>query len=89
MAMQNPYGVPTAQPAAAPKRYDGKNGQPQYDSGHGGHYGASAHISAQGHAPPPETFTGHWQNVSMLPTRPLQLLLTNMSGVTRIERAIS
>lgn len=62
--MQAPYGVPQGQPtAAAPKRYDGKNGAPLYDSAHGGHYGASAAIAAGGHAPPPETFTGHWQNV--------------------------
>lgn len=53
-----------APPAAAPKRYDGKNGTPLYDQNHGGHYGASAGIAASGHAPPPETFTGHWQNVS-------------------------
>lgn len=58
-------GVPPQQqpPAAAPKRYDGKNGAPLYDASHGGHYGASAAIAAQGHPPPPETFTGHWQNV--------------------------
>ena len=35
-----------------------------YDIGHGGHYGASAGIAAQGQAPLPETFTGQWQNVS-------------------------
>ena len=59
-----PYGVPQAQPSAVPpKRYDRKNGQPLYDTAHGGHYGASAHIAAQGHAPPAETFTGHWANV--------------------------
>lgn len=64
MAM-NPYGVGQGPPGAggAPKRYDGKNGQPMYDTGHGGHYGASAQIAAQGQAPPPETFTGHWANV--------------------------
>jgi len=64
--MQAPYGVPAPPSAAAatPKRYDGKNGAPLYDSGHGGHYGASAGIAASGQAPPPETFTGHWQNVS-------------------------
>ncbi|KAF2773534.1 histone-fold-containing protein [Teratosphaeria nubilosa] len=67
--MQAPYGnlppqgqAPQAQ--QAPKRYDGKNGQPLYDAAQGGHYGASATIAAQGHAPPPETFTGHWANVS-------------------------
>lgn len=62
--MQAGYGVPQPPATAAPKRYDGKNGQPMYDSAHGGHYGASANIAAQGHAPPPETFTGHWANVS-------------------------
>ena len=51
-----------------PKRYDGKNGEPTYDTGHGGHYGASAQIAANGHAPPPETFTGHWGNVSVCAT---------------------
>jgi nuclear transcription factor Y, gamma len=63
--MQAPYGnmPPQGQPAPAPKRYDGKNGQPLYDITQGGHYGASATIAAQGHAPPPETFTGHWANV--------------------------
>lgn len=63
--MQAPYGtIPPAQPqAAAPKRYDGKNGNPLYDTGNGGHYGASAAIAAQGHMPPSETFTGHWANV--------------------------
>lgn len=62
-----PYGGMQPQqppPVAAPKRYDGKNGTPMYDQNHGGHYGASAGIAASGHAPPPETFTGHWQNVS-------------------------
>ena len=62
-----PFGVPT-QPATAtaPKKYDGQNGAPMYDIGHGGHYGASAGIAAQGQAPLPETFTGQWQNVSRL-----------------------
>lgn len=69
VAMQAPYAGLPAQaqqpPAAAPPRkYDGKNGMPLYDTQHGGHYGASAHIAAQGHAPPPETFTGQWGNVS-------------------------
>ena len=61
-----PYGVPqapTQQPSQL-KRYDGKNGAPLYDSNNGGHYGASAALSAQGHAPSPDTFQGHWQNVS-------------------------
>ncbi|KAK5107332.1 hypothetical protein LTR62_001387 [Meristemomyces frigidus] len=56
--------APAAQPAPAPRKYDGKNGMPNYDTAHGGHYGASASIAGQGHAPPPETFTGQWANVS-------------------------
>jgi len=47
----------------APKKYDGQH-SPLYDLKNGGHYGASAEIAAKGHAPPPETFTGHWANVS-------------------------
>ncbi|KAM0719050.1 hypothetical protein Q7P37_004955 [Cladosporium fusiforme] len=64
--MQAPYSVqqPPPQAPAAPKKYDGQNGMPLYDASHGGHYGASAGIAAQGHAPPPETFSGHWGNVS-------------------------
>ncbi|KAK3673591.1 Transcriptional activator hap5 [Recurvomyces mirabilis] len=55
---------PAAQPASAPRKYDGKNGMPNYDTAHGGHYGASSTIAAGGSAPPPETFTGQWANVS-------------------------
>ncbi|KAK5134928.1 hypothetical protein LTR08_006019 [Meristemomyces frigidus] len=67
--MQAPYGnVPQQQQVqpttAAPKRYDGENGNPEYKTKNGGHYGASASIAAQGHQPPAETFTGHWANVS-------------------------
>ena len=63
--MQNPYHVPAGQPPAPSpiKRYDGKNGMPNYDANHGGHYGASAQIATQGHAPQPEMFQGHWGNV--------------------------
>jgi hypothetical protein len=57
----NPVAPP---PPAAPKKYDGQNGVPLYDASHGGHYGASAAIATAGHAPPPETFSGHWGNVS-------------------------
>ena len=66
--MQAPgYPVqPPPQAPAAPKKYNGQNGMPLYDHTHGGHYGASAGIAAQGHAPPPETFSGHWGNVSIL-----------------------
>lgn len=49
---------------AAPRRYDGQNNNPLYDSANGGHYGASASIAAQGHAPDPTLFTGAWQNVN-------------------------
>lgn len=58
-----PVQPPPPQAPAAPKKYDGQNGMPLYDHTHGGHYGASAGIAAQGHAPPPETFSGHWGNV--------------------------
>jgi nuclear transcription factor Y gamma len=60
-----PVQPPPPQAPAAPKKYDGQNGMPLYDHSHGGHYGASAGIAAQGHAPPPETFSGHWGNVSI------------------------
>lgn len=49
---------------AAPRRYDGVNGNPLYDPANGGHYGASASIAAQGHAPDPQLFTGSWANVN-------------------------
>ncbi|KAF2262098.1 histone-fold-containing protein [Lojkania enalia] len=52
------------QTTAAPRRYDGLNGNPLYDPSNGGHYGASASIAAQGHAPDPQLFTGSWQNVN-------------------------
>ncbi|KAF2012535.1 histone-fold-containing protein [Aaosphaeria arxii CBS 175.79] len=52
------------QAPAAPRRYDGQNGNPVYDAQNGGHYGASASIAAQGHAPDPQLFTGSWQNVN-------------------------
>ncbi|PMD14881.1 histone-fold-containing protein [Hyaloscypha hepaticicola] len=38
--------------------------QPQYDIGHGGHYGASATLAAQGYAPVAEFYTGAWANVN-------------------------
>ena len=62
------FAAPAVPAPAAPKKYDGQNGMPLYDHTHGGHYGASAGIAAQGHAPPPETFSGHWGNVSILPS---------------------
>ncbi|KAI9836679.1 MAG: hypothetical protein M1819_001315 [Sarea resinae] len=38
--------------------------QPVYDISTGGHYGASAALSAQGYAPVPELYTGTWANVN-------------------------
>ncbi|KAH8821588.1 histone-fold-containing protein [Xylogone sp. PMI_703] len=38
--------------------------QPVYDTNHGGHYGASAALSAQGYAPVAEFYTGAWANVN-------------------------
>lgn len=76
---------------AAPKKYDGKNGTPLYDQNHGGHYGASAGIAASGHAPPPETFTGHWQNVSNGNALCLlwkDLTLIFFAGLARIIRTV-
>ncbi|KZM19453.1 CCAAT- binding transcription factor component [Ascochyta rabiei] len=52
------------QAPAAPRRYDGQSGNPLYDPANGGHYGASAAIAAQGHAPDPQLFTQSWQNVN-------------------------
>ena len=86
--MQAPYNIPQAPQAAAPKRYDGKNGQPLYDAGHGGHYGASAQIAAQGNAPPPETFTGHWANVRAHDSKALGLMLMDLIGVTGSVRTV-
>ncbi|KAI9757853.1 MAG: hypothetical protein M4579_003289 [Chaenotheca gracillima] len=37
---------------------------PIYDTKQGGHYGASATLSAQGFAPVPELYTGAWANVN-------------------------
>ncbi|KAL2369849.1 hypothetical protein RJ035_006396 [Blastomyces gilchristii] len=38
--------------------------EPEYNIRNGGHYGASAALSAQGYAPVPELYTGSWANVS-------------------------
>ncbi|KAH8689712.1 CCAAT-binding factor complex subunit HapE [Talaromyces proteolyticus] len=38
--------------------------QPVYDIRNGGHYGASAALSAQGYAPVAELYTGTWSNVN-------------------------
>ncbi|TVY23010.1 Transcriptional activator [Lachnellula hyalina] len=37
---------------------------PVYDTSHGGHYGASAALAAQGYAPVAEFYTGAWANVN-------------------------
>ncbi|KAF7577449.1 hypothetical protein PtrM4_016890 [Pyrenophora tritici-repentis] len=58
------------QSTAAPRKYDGQQGNPLYDSANGGHYGASASIAAQNQAPDPQLFTGSWQNVCAQPHRP-------------------
>ncbi|KAF2205164.1 histone-fold-containing protein [Delitschia confertaspora ATCC 74209] len=59
------HGQQKMRPAPAePRRYDGTNGNPLYDEHNGGHYGASATIAANGHAPDPQLFTGSWQNVN-------------------------
>jgi len=55
---QNPPGSSShgqQQPARQP---------PVYDTNHGGHYGASAALSAQGYAPVPEFYSGAWANVN-------------------------
>ncbi|KAG2025909.1 hypothetical protein GB937_002051 [Aspergillus fischeri] len=38
--------------------------QPVYDTRNGGHYGASAALSAQGYAPVAELYTGTWANAT-------------------------
>ncbi|KUJ19788.1 CCAAT-binding factor complex subunit HapE [Mollisia scopiformis] len=38
--------------------------QPAYDTSHGGHYGASAALAAQGFAPVAEFYTGAWAKVN-------------------------
>ncbi|WPH00699.1 histone-fold-containing protein [Acrodontium crateriforme] len=85
--MQAPYNIAGQQPGSAPKRYDGKNGQPLYDANTGGHYGASAAIAGAGHAPPAETFTGHWSNVSQGLNGPYRDILNTywQNQVTRLE----
>ncbi|KAH8600822.1 histone-fold-containing protein [Bisporella sp. PMI_857] len=40
------------------------NAPPAYDTTHGGHYGASATLSAQGFAPVAEFYSGAWANVN-------------------------
>nr|OQO21396.1 hypothetical protein B0A51_11709 [Rachicladosporium sp. CCFEE 5018] len=66
--MQQPppgsYAPPPQGAVSTMRRYDGKDGMPLYDARQGGHYGASALIAAAHHAPQPESFQGHWQNVA-------------------------
>lgn len=51
-----------------PSSSHGQQGQrgsaPTYDTSHGGHYGASAALAAQGFAPVAEFYTGAWANVN-------------------------
>lgn len=39
------------QATAAPRRYDGQNGNPLYDPGNGGHYGTFVLFTPLNHAP--------------------------------------
>jgi len=48
--------------SSAPHAQQQGRQQPVYDTSHGGHYGASAALSAQGFAPS-ELYTGTWANV--------------------------
>ncbi|OBT78489.1 hypothetical protein VF21_01009 [Pseudogymnoascus sp. 05NY08] len=54
---------PSAQPNA-PHGQGQQRQQPVYDINQGGHYGASASLSAQGFAPVAEFYTGAWANVN-------------------------
>ncbi|KAH7321876.1 histone-fold-containing protein [Rhexocercosporidium sp. MPI-PUGE-AT-0058] len=51
-----------------PSSSHGQQGQraqaPTYDTSHGGHYGASSALAAQGFAPVAEFYTGAWANVN-------------------------
>jgi len=51
-------------PSNPPTGQQQQRQQPVYDTNHGGHYGASAALSAQGYAPVPEFYTGAWANVN-------------------------
>ncbi|TVY83611.1 Transcriptional activator HAP5 [Lachnellula suecica] len=53
---------PNNPPAASQQR--GAQQSPVYDTSHGGHYGASAALAAQGYAPVAEFYTGAWANVN-------------------------
>ncbi|KAF2866608.1 histone-fold-containing protein [Massariosphaeria phaeospora] len=65
------HGQQKMRQAAAPRRYDGANGNPLYEASNGGHYAPLllsttdfVQIAAQGHAPDPQLFTNAWQNVN-------------------------
>ncbi|KAJ5099139.1 hypothetical protein N7532_006140 [Penicillium argentinense] len=56
---------PTSQGAGQQQgRQQQQQQQPVYDIRNGGHYGASAALSAQGYAPVAELYTGTWANVN-------------------------
>ncbi|QDS70134.1 hypothetical protein FKW77_005665 [Venturia effusa] len=73
--------------AGGPRKYDGINGNPLYDQGAGGHYGACQKIALAGAAPSPEVFTGTWVNVSQgLSGQPQEILNVYWQNqVTRLE----
>jgi len=87
----NPAGYQMPPPSGAPapqiKRYDGTNGQPNYDTDHGGHYGASSTIATQGHAPDPALFTGTYSNVSQGLSGPYRDILNTywQNQITKLE----
>ncbi|PNS18627.1 hypothetical protein CAC42_5166 [Sphaceloma murrayae] len=69
------------------KRYDGKNGQPNYDASSNGHYGASSQIASQGHAPPPELFQGSYTNVGQGLAQPYRDIMNTywQNQITKLE----
>jgi nuclear transcription factor Y gamma len=51
----NAHGQPKMRSVpAAPRRYDGQNGNPHYDEKHGGHYGKSSRRQDVGQGTMPE-----------------------------------
>ncbi|KAF2226700.1 histone-fold-containing protein [Elsinoe ampelina] len=74
-------------PQAAMKKYDGKNGQPEYNPAQNGHYGASSAIAAAGHAPNPELFTGPYQNVGQGLAQPYRDIMNTywQNQITKLE----
>ncbi|KAJ5884140.1 uncharacterized protein N7473_011026 [Penicillium subrubescens] len=55
---------PAPQGSGQQGRQQQQQQQPVYDIRNGGHYGASAALSAQGYAPVAELYTGTWANVN-------------------------